>query len=76
MYTIVDIMAMNLNKQIKKIRESLENKKYKKDIPLEVFKKELMILYGMRRKKVNEWTVNYEFLSFITIKEGFVNFVK
>lgn len=76
MYTIVDIMAMNLNKQIKKIRESLENKKYKKDIPLEVFKKELMILYGMRRKKVNEWTVNYEFLGFITIKEGFVNFVK
>ena len=76
MYTIVDIMAMNLNKQIKKIRESLENKKYKKDIPLEFFKKELMILYGMRRKKVNEWTVNYEFLGFITIKEGFVNFVK
>ena len=68
-------MAYNMYKQISKIRESLIGKGYEKDIPLEIFGKELMLIFGMRKQKAIEWTNTFSDVSLIKIEDGKVNFV-
>lgn len=70
-------MAYNMYKQISKIRESLEDKEYKKDIPLEIFGRELMLMFGMRKKTAIEWTQTFEDVNLIKINNdtNTVNFV-
>jgi len=70
-----DNMAYNMYKQIGKIRESLDTKGYSKDIPTEIFCKELMLIFGMRRKTAIEWTDTFEDVNLISVKMEKVNFV-
>ena len=42
-------MAYNMYKQIDKIKESLKTKGYEKEIPFEVFGRELMLMFGMKK---------------------------
>ena len=68
-------MAYNMYKQIGKIRESLTNKGYEKDIPIEIFGKELMLIFGMRKQKAVEWTNTFEEVTLIKIDDNKVNFI-
>ena len=68
-------MAYNMYKQISKIRESLKNKSYEKDIPTEIFCKELMLVFGMRKQKAVEWTNTFTEVNLIRVEDGKVNFV-
>ena len=70
-------MAYNMYKQIGKIRESLKGKSYEKDIPTEIFCKELMLMFGMRQKKAIEWMHTFETVNLIKIDDikDVVNFV-
>lgn len=61
-------------KQIGKIRESLNQKGYKKDIPIEIFDKELMLVFGMRKKKAIEWSKTFAEVDLIKVKDNVVNF--
>lgn len=61
---------------MKEMQDILRFKGYKNDIPLDVFKKEFMILSGYSVKKVNEWTDNFKLCNLITIKDNKVNFHK
>lgn len=64
-------------KQIGKVRESLIGKGYEKDIPIEIFGKELMLMFGMRKQKAVEWTHTFEEVNLIKIDDinNKVNFV-
>ena len=68
-------MAYNMYKQISKIRESLETKEYKKDIPLEIFGRELMLMFGMRKKKAIEWIYIFEDVNLIKIENECINYL-
>lgn len=68
-------MAYNMYKQIGKVRESLINKGYKKDIPLEIFCRELMLMFGMRKKKAIEWTNTFEDVNLIKVENNIVNII-
>lgn len=68
-------MAYNMYKQIGKIRESLEGKGYIKDVPLEMFCRELMLIFGMRKKTAIEWANTFEDVKLININNNKVNFV-
>ena len=68
-------MAYNMYKQIGKIRESLENKGYKKDVPLEIFCRELMLIFGMRKNTAIKWSCTFEDVELIKISNNMVNFV-
>jgi len=67
-------MAYNMYKQIGKVRESLKAKEYEKDIPVDVFFKELMLLFGMRRRKAVEWTSIFCDVDLIEVKGSVLNF--
>ena len=66
-------MSKSLNTWINEIKESLRSKGYKKDIPLDIFKAEFMILSGYSRKKVIEWTDNFNICKLIKISNDKVN---
>lgn len=70
-------MAYNMYKQIGKIRESLKDKGYEKNIPDEVFCKELMLMFGMKQKTATAWLHTFETVSLIKIDyaDNTVNFV-
>ena len=72
----VDRMAYNMYKQIGKIREALESKGYKKDVPLNVFCTELMLIFGMRQQKAIEWSHTFEIVKLIKIEDDIVNFIE
>ena len=67
-------MPKSLNTWIKEMKESLQIKGYNKDIPLEVFRSEFMILSGYSKNKVIEWVDNFKICKLITIKNNKVNF--
>ena len=68
-------MAYNMYKQIGKIRESLKDKEYEKNIPLDIFCRELMLVFGMRKKKAVEWSHTFEDVGLIKIEDDTVNFL-
>lgn len=61
--------------QIKKIRENLEKRGYTNNIPTDMFGKELMILFGMRKKTSIEWIKTFEGVGLIKIEEDKVIFL-
>lgn len=67
-------MPKSLTTWIKEIKSSLENKGYKKDIPLDIFRSEFMIISGYSKKKVIEWVDNFKICKLIIIKDDKVNF--
>jgi hypothetical protein len=73
-YTPSIDMAFNMYKQIAKIRTTLEEKGFTRDIPTEQFIKQLMLLFGMRKKKAIEWLHTYEDVNLIEIKDDVINF--
>ena len=48
-------MGYNIYKQIPKIKEQTKNFGYEKDIPINIFLKSVMILFGMKRKTAEKW---------------------
>jgi len=69
-------MAYNLYKQVDKVKESLEEKGYKKDIPMVVFRNEIMVMFGMKNLTAVEWIRNFDRVKLIKVdKAGRVNFV-
>jgi len=68
-------MAYNMYKQIGKIRESLKNKGYEKNITLEIFCTELMLIFGMRQQKAIEWSHTFEIVKLIKIEDDTVTFL-
>lgn len=68
-------MAKSLSTYVKELKTNLENKGYKKDIPLDVFRSEFMIVSGYNRKKVIEWVDNLKLCKLITVKDDLVNFM-
>lgn len=62
-------------KQIGKIRESLKNKGYEKNIPLDIFCRELMLIFGMRKKKAIEWSHTFEDVQLVKIEDNTVVFL-
>lgn len=62
-------MAYNMYKQIGKIRESLKNKSYEKNIPTEVFCKEFMLMFGMKQKTAVGWMHTFEMVNLIKIDD-------
>ena len=68
-------MAYNMYKQIGKIRESLKEKGYEKNIPSDVFCRELMLTFGMRKKKAIEWAHTFEDVQLIKVEDGTVVFL-
>lgn len=67
-------MAKKLTTWINEIKNSLEQKGYTKDIHIDIFKTEFMILSGYNKSKVNEWVENFNMCKLITIKDNKVNF--
>ena len=67
-------MSKNLNTWIKELKTNLENKGYVKDIPMNVFKTEFMILSGYGKQKINEWVDNFKMCELITINDNKINF--
>lgn len=67
-------MAKKLTTWINEIKNNLKNKGYTKDIPIDVFKTEFMILSGYNKSKVNEWVNNFNLCKLINIKDDKVNF--
>ena len=67
-------MSKSLNTWIKEIKYNLTQKGYTKDIPLDVFRSEFMILSGYSRNKVIELVDNFKLCKLISIKEDKVNF--
>lgn len=66
-------MPKNLNTWISELKESLSKKGYKKDIPLDVFNVEFMVISGYGKKKVIEWIDNFSICKLITIENNKVN---
>ena len=62
-------------KQIGKIRESLNEKGHKKDIPIDVFCRELMLVFGMRKKTAIEWMHTFSDVDLIKIENDIIIFV-
>jgi len=62
-------MAYNMYKQIEKIKESLKQKGYKKDIPTDIFGKELMILFGMKKQTAKKWIATFEEVGLIKMEK-------
>ena len=67
-------MSKNLNTWIKEIEASLEQKGCIKDIPLNTFQIEFMIISGYSKNKVTEWVNNFKICKLIDIKDNIVNF--
>jgi len=67
-------MPKSLTTWIKEVKDGLEHKGYKKDIPLDVFRAEFMIQSGYSKKKVIEWVDNFKICKLISIKDDKVNF--
>ena len=60
-------MARKPENIIKDIKNSLAEKGYKTDIPLEVWYAEFMYQTGYGKRKIFEWTDNFELLKLINI---------
>lgn len=70
------IMAYNMYSQIGKVRKSLKERGFETDIPFNEFCSEMMLVFGMGRKKAIEWIYNFSDVKLITIKDDHkVNFV-
>ena len=67
-------MAYNMYKQVGKIQTILEEKGFKKDIPIEQFIKSIMIFFGMKRRKAVEWPKTFQDVDLIVINDCKVNF--
>ena len=67
-------MPKNLNNWINDLEASLEQKGYKKDIPLDVFRSEFMILSGYNKNNVIKWVDNFKICKLISINDDKVNF--
>lgn len=68
-------MAYNMYKQIDKIKETLLNQGYKKDIPIDKFGSVMMILFGMKKNTAIKWLRTFESLNLIKIDDRKVNFI-
>lgn len=69
-------MSKNLNTWVQEIKTSLNNKGYNnKDISLEVFRSEFMILSGYGRIKTAEWVDNFYLCGLIDIEDNKVRFL-
>ena len=60
---------------IKEIREALNRKGFSDNIPLDIFYAEFMFNTGYGKRKIWEWTQNFELIKLIEIKDGKVNFL-
>ena len=61
-------------KQIDKIKQDLYNRGYDKDIPLDIFGKTLMVLFGMKKITAQNWIKNFETVDIIKVSNYKVNF--
>ena len=66
-------MPKSLTTWIKELKNILNMKGYTKDIPVDVFRSEFMIISGYGRKKVVEWVDNFKFCDLISINDDKVN---
>lgn len=67
-------MAKSLTTWINEIKNHLQNKGLKKDIPLNDFYSAFMILSGYNQRKIIEWTDNFKMVGLIKIEDERVNF--
>lgn len=68
-------MGFNIYKEIPKIREKLAEEGYKKNIPVDLFGKTFMMMFGMKKQTVRKWVSYFEENNIIKIKDGVVNFL-
>jgi len=67
-------MAKSMRTWIDEMKTSLSSQGYDKNIPLDVFNREFMILSGYKRSTVIRWVNDFKFLNLIDIEDGVVNF--
>jgi hypothetical protein len=67
-------MAYNMYNQVGKVRMSLKAKGFEVDVPVDVFFKELMILFGMRKRKAVEWTSIFCDVGLVCVESNVLNF--
>jgi len=67
-------MARKPENIIKDIKDSLHEKGYKKDIPLEIWYAEFMYQTGYGKRKIREWTENFELIHLISSDGKVMNF--
>lgn len=68
-------MGFNIYKEIPKIKENLKEMGYKKKIPIDVFAKNLMIQFGMKRETTRKWISYFEENNIIKISKDEVTFL-
>ena len=61
-------MGFNAYKEFEKIKKSLVEKGYSKEVPIEEFGKEIMLDLGCSRKRAIQWIRNFEIVGFINDK--------
>lgn len=69
-------MSLKPETIIKKIKQSLETKGYKKDIPIDVWYAEFMYQTGYGKIKIHEWTENFELIKLIKIDRDKISFIE
>ena len=68
-------MAMNMINRLKIIRENLETKGYKQDIPENIFIHAIMIVEGFNYKTAEKWYHNFIDVGLLEFKDYKVSFV-
>lgn len=63
-------MAYNMYKQISKIRESLQEKGFVAKIPREIFGRELMLMFGMKKQTALKWIQTFSDVNLIKENEN------
>ena len=69
-------MGFNPKKELNKIKASLKSKGYVKDIPVDVFGVEIMIVIGTGKKKAIEWVENFQMMNLIKKDGNVINFME
>ena len=69
-------MAKSMRTWIEEMKIALLDAGHKKDIPIDVFRREFMIISGYKRETTIQWINDFVFLNLISIDEdGKVNFI-
>jgi hypothetical protein len=67
-------MGFNPKKELLKIKSNLETKGYKKNIPIDVFGVEIMLVLGAGKNKTVQWIANFETMGLITKNDNKISF--
>ena len=69
-------MAKKPKNILKDIKQHLADVGYTKDIPMDKYYAAFLITTGYGRKKIHEWTDNFELAELIKIEDDKLNFIE